>query len=627
MQIYSAALSDMEITSKLDKMNITPFFKSIDGLGALGMGGASSSTAYITATPNWAGQAYSSNPKQLIKYVHDNSMSTNGAVPGGIIDISTGRMDYGSQSIFKGTMADGTPDGTNVVADFSSTISDGGFFGDGTTPVTAMRISASNGATIARNSVEIAQNITRGSTAYADYYGTIFGTGKDAQIYYDGTNLIVNPKLVGTGALNINGSMILTPAATDPATPVKGQLYYNSASDNLKLYNGAWVTITTSSSLRYKHDIQSLADDWSKILQVQPKSFIYNGDADTATSVGYIAEDFDALGLKDLVQYDSQNRPNGINYDRITLYDTEMIKQQQLEINMLKQRLGISTSGVSINPAGTVSSGSVLGVDDQSLKSSLTNLGATLAGGVMSLKQIIADSITVKTADIAQINIQKMQIVDQTTGDIYCTWLSNGEWQKVKGSCSTTDIQTTSATQSTQTSAAEESAEATIEAAIQSQQAAIKSQTAAVQSQVSAIQSLQAKEKAQSAADAAQQAAQQVQAQILDISSVSSIADINVLYGTAVNSLGLPTIVAATLSDSTTQNIAVTWDGATPTYDANTVGTYAFSGSLTPSGNITNTKNLKASVNVVVAQQEVPASAADVSGTIGDLIQIRLLAY
>ena len=93
------------------------------------------------------------------------------------------------------------------------------------------------------------------------------------------------------------------------------------------------------------------------------------------------------------------------------------------------------------------------------------------------------------------------------------------------------------------------------------------------------------------------------------------------MYGTAVNSLGLPTIVAVNLSDSTTQNIAVTWDGATPTYDANTVGTYAFSGSLAPSGNITNTKNLKASVNVIVVKQELPASAADVSGTIGDLIQ------
>jgi hypothetical protein len=36
--------------------------------------------------------------------------------------------------------------------------------------------------------------------------------------------------------------------ATDPSTPVQGQIYYNTASDAIKVYDGAaWVTLSTGS--------------------------------------------------------------------------------------------------------------------------------------------------------------------------------------------------------------------------------------------------------------------------------------------------------------------------------------------------------------------------------------------
>ena len=41
----------------------------------------------------------------------------------------------------------------------------------------------------------------------SDTKGAIFGAGKDASIVYDGTNLNINPKLVGTGYVNISGSL------------------------------------------------------------------------------------------------------------------------------------------------------------------------------------------------------------------------------------------------------------------------------------------------------------------------------------------------------------------------------------------------------------------------------------
>jgi hypothetical protein len=79
-----------------------------------------------------------------------------------------------------------------------------------------------------------------------------------------------------------------------------------------------------SSSERYKEDIQSFSTDFEKILEVDPKSFKYK--ATGASDIGYLAEDFDALGLYDLVIYDAEGRPDAIKYDRITLYLLEVVK-------------------------------------------------------------------------------------------------------------------------------------------------------------------------------------------------------------------------------------------------------------------------------------------------------------
>ena len=85
------------------------------------------------------------------------------------------------------------------------------------------------------------------------------------------------------------------------------------------------------------------------------------------------------------------------------------------------------------------------------------------------------------------------------------------------------------------------------------------------------------------------------------VSSVSSIPDINVAYGTELVDVVLPATVGVTLSDTTNTELAVTWDDGTPDYNGSTAGTYAFSGTLTMTPGITNPDNLAALVNVIVA--------------------------
>ncbi len=48
---------------------------------------------------------------------------------------------------------------------------------------------------------------------------------------------------------------------------------------------------------------------------------------------------------------------------------------------------------------------------------------------------MIAEKIFVKTARIENARIEKLEMIDKATGEIYCTWIENGEWQKAKGEC------------------------------------------------------------------------------------------------------------------------------------------------------------------------------------------------
>ncbi|GIP30820.1 S-layer homology domain-containing protein [Paenibacillus sp. J2TS4] len=64
------------------------------------------------------------------------------------------------------------------------------------------------------------------------------------------------------------------------------------------------------------------------------------------------------------------------------------------------------------------------------------------------------------------------------------------------------------------------------------------------------------------------------------VSSVESLNDIEVSYGTERSALPLPPTVLVILSDQTSQSLGVTWDDGTPVYDGNAAGEYTFTGTL-----------------------------------------------
>ncbi len=70
------------------------------------------------------------------------------------------------------------------------------------------------------------------------------------------------------------------------------------------------------------------------------------------------------------------------------------------------------------------------------IKNGLEKLGLFVENGVTKVKEITANKA----------RLDKIEMVDQATGEVYCTWIANGEWVKIKSSCEDLPMTPTSPT-------------------------------------------------------------------------------------------------------------------------------------------------------------------------------------
>ncbi|MFH1614028.1 MAG: tail fiber domain-containing protein [Planctomycetota bacterium] len=159
--------------------------------------------------------------------------------------------------------------------------------------------------------------------------------------YFSGDVCVTSELCVGTNdpesyTMRVNGTL-----GVEGAVEIRG-MGTTSSGDNVIITNNRLYR--EFSSAKYKDNIQPLDDDFSKILAVQPRSFIDKTTKQRA--IGLIAEELDELGLNKLVGYNKENQPETVRYTRVCLYLLEVLKDQattteqlKAENNLLNQRL------------------------------------------------------------------------------------------------------------------------------------------------------------------------------------------------------------------------------------------------------------------------------------------------
>ena len=107
--------------------------------------------------------------------------------------------------------------------------------------------------------------------------------------------------------------------------------YFNNASNNQFL--------RSTSALKYKTNIRDLESiDVNKFRPVRYNS-LCEADDKTKEHFGIIADEVDAVGIKELVTYGEDNQIEGFQYERLTVVLLKAIQEQQALITALTARI------------------------------------------------------------------------------------------------------------------------------------------------------------------------------------------------------------------------------------------------------------------------------------------------
>jgi hypothetical protein len=110
----------------------------------------------------------------------------------------------------------------------------------------------------------------------------------------------------------------------------------NSA--NLVVYDSGGGFYRSTSSRKYKTDIEDMQDSWAdKILGLRPVWYRSTcaPDNDAWSYWGFIAEEVDAIDPR-LVHHDNDGTPEGVQYDRIVPHLVNLLKRQDARIKALE---------------------------------------------------------------------------------------------------------------------------------------------------------------------------------------------------------------------------------------------------------------------------------------------------
>jgi hypothetical protein len=119
-----------------------------------------------------------------------------------------------------------------------------------------------------------------------------------------------------------------------------------TASSANVVVDGSQFLIRSTSALKYKQDIRDLPFiDINKFRPVIYKSKC-EGDDQAKDHFGIIADEVDAAGIKELVQYGAEGEIEGFSYDRLTAVLVKAIQEQQALITAQAETINALTARI-----------------------------------------------------------------------------------------------------------------------------------------------------------------------------------------------------------------------------------------------------------------------------------------
>jgi hypothetical protein len=98
------------------------------------------------------------------------------------------------------------------------------------------------------------------------------------------------------------------------------------------------TSITETSSKRYKENIYTLNNALDKVISL--RGVQYNLKDNEIVEIGVIAEEVANI-LPEVIKYNNEGQPDSVSYGRLSAVFIEAIKQQQKQIELLKQEINL----------------------------------------------------------------------------------------------------------------------------------------------------------------------------------------------------------------------------------------------------------------------------------------------
>lgn len=113
--------------------------------------------------------------------------------------------------------------------------------------------------------------------------------------------------------------------------------YTTASAANLFVNSGGNFQRSTS-SLRYKTNVETATHGLKEVLELRPVTYNGKNDGDVVFG-GLIAEEVDAIGLKEFVVYDDENRPDALAYGNMVSLAFKAIQELSAKLDAAEARI------------------------------------------------------------------------------------------------------------------------------------------------------------------------------------------------------------------------------------------------------------------------------------------------